>query len=125
MELDRRYEAIRRRAPKSLDFAALVNRVRTRNAAMTADWRARFPGSDAAVLEITVTVSGQQRRRLRRYREFAEASRGQPGVLILRQLTGFNEFLDLCLVEVAASAARANVSDLDWRLLSASEALRG
>lgn len=124
MSLDHRYEEVRRRAPQSLDIAALMESVRARNDAMIAEWRERLPGAASAVLEITVMVSGQQRRRLRRYREFADASRGQPGVLTLRQPTGFDDILDFRLVEIIAAAARAEVSDIDWRLLTVSEALR-
>lgn len=123
MNFDYLREKLRRRAPQSFDFEAMTEQVRMRNIGMVAEWRERFPGSTSAVLEITVSASGPTRRRLRRYREFFDARGGEPGVLIFRELTNFDDILDHRVIEISAAAARAEVADIDWRLLSVSEAL--
>ena len=123
MNPDYLYDRLRSRAPPSLDLDALSARYRARNAAMVSEWRERFPEADSAVLEITVRASGHTRRRLRRYREFSEARSGGPGVLYIRQLTSFCESLDFRMIEIGAAAARADVSDIEWRLLTVAEAL--
>lgn len=122
MRLDYLYEKLGRRTPPSLDLEALIARYRAGNAALTADWRKRFPGAESAVLEVVVRASGQARRRLRRYGEFA-GFRGPPGVLIERQLTSFDDILDFKMIEIGAAAARAGVTDIEWRLLTVAEAL--
>lgn len=122
MRLDYVYEKVRRRASPSLDLEALITRYRARKEALIADWRERFPGADSAVLEVVVRASGQARRRLRRYREFA-GFRGPPGILTERQLTCFDDILDFKMIELGAAAARAGVTDIEWRLLTVAEAL--
>ena len=123
MNLDYLYEKARRRASPALDFDDLAARYRTRNAEIVAEWRTRFPGTDAAVLEITIVASGQSRRRLRRYRELAGFGGGVPGILRRRELASFDEILDFRLIEVGAAASRAEVHQIEWRLLSVAEAL--
>ncbi|WP_439471955.1 hypothetical protein [Brevundimonas sp.] len=118
MTLEHLYEKISRRAPPSFDLEATQARVRVHNLAMVAEWRERYPNAEAAILEIQVRASGHTRRRLNRYSEFKSVRGGQPGLLVFRNPTGFNEVLDLQVVEIIAAAARADVSDIEWRLLT-------
>lgn len=123
MSVDTVLAKARRSAPPSLDFDELVQRVQTRNAAMIAEWQERFPGSVSAVVEVTVPASGHTRRRLRRYQEMSSARRGTPGVLTFSHATMFGAFLDRYIINICAAAARADVSEVDWRFLTAAEAL--
>jgi len=123
VNLDNLYDRLRRRAAPSLDFDALSARYRARNAAMISEWREKFPQTNSAVLEIIIRASGQSRRRLRRYREFSSARSGGPGILSIRLLISFDEILDFQMIEIGAAAARADVSDVEWRLLTVDEAL--
>jgi hypothetical protein len=123
VDFDYLYNRARKRTSTSVDFDALVLDSRERNAALVSDWRRRFPGAAVAVLEIVVPASGHTKKRLRRYREFQAAKHGTPGVLILRELTSFDGILDLKIVEYRAAAARADVHEMEWRLLSVTEAL--
>lgn len=123
MDLEALLDKIRRRAPRALDFDGLVARVRTRNMALIAELRERVPSSTSAVLEVIVHASGHSRRRLRRYEEFRDARGGQPGVLVFSQAVMLGDSLDYHVVRIAAAAARAEVVDIEWRLLTVSEAL--
>lgn len=123
MSLEHLYEKISRRAPPSFDLEDAKARVRTHNLAMVAEWRERFPDADAAILEIQIRASGHTRKRLNRYSEFRSVRGGEPGLLVIRNPTGFNEILDFQVVEIIAAAARAEVSDIAWRLLTVDEAL--
>jgi len=123
VNLDHLYDKLRGRAAPSLDFDALSARYRARNAAMVAAWRERFPHAESAVLEVTIRASGHSRRRLRRYREFSDARSGGPGILYIRQLTSFDDILDFTMIEIGSAAARAQVMDVEWRLLTVAEAL--
>ena len=123
MNLEHLYEKIRRRAPQTFDLETTQERVRIHNAAMIADWRKRFPGADSAILEVKVHASGHSRRRLNRYREFGSVRGGVPGLLVIRKPINFNEILDFQIVEIIAAAARAEVLDVEWGLLTVSEAL--
>ena len=123
MRLDYLYDRLRRRATPSLDFDALSARYRARNAAMVSEWRERFPETDSAVLEVIIRASGNARRRLKRYREFSSVRSGGPGILYIRQPVSFDEILDFQMIEIGAAAARADVSDVEWRLLTVAEAL--
>lgn len=123
MRLDYLYDRLRRRTAPSLDFDALSARYRDRNAAMVSEWRERFPQANSAVLEVTIRASGHTRRRLRRYREFSSVRSGGPGILRIRQPVSFDEILDFQMIEIGAAAARAGVSDVEWRLLTVAEAL--
>jgi hypothetical protein len=123
MSVDTVLTKARRSAPPSLDLDELVLRVQARNAAMIAEWQERFPGSVSAVVEVTVPASGHTRRRLRRYREMSSARRGTPGVLMFSHATTFGAFLDCFIIEISAAAARAGVSEVDWRFLTVAEAL--
>jgi hypothetical protein len=123
VNLDYLYDRLRHRAPPTLDFDAMSARYRARNNALVSALRERFPQTESAVLEVVIRASGQTRRRLRRYREFSDVRSGGPGVLYIRQLTHFDDVLDFKMIEIGAAAARAGVTDIEWRLLSVTEAL--
>ena len=123
MNFDYLYEKISQRAPPSFDLEATKERVRAHNEAMVANWRDRFPGAESAILEVRIRASGHARRRLNRYREFGTVRRGMPGVMVIRNPTNFDAILDFQIVEIIAAAARADVTDLEWRLLTVIEAL--
>jgi len=89
---------------------------------MATRWRRDQPDSPYAVLEIRIFASGHSKRRLRRYREMMTLDTRTPGLLVYRGALTL-EWLTLTTVEIAAAAARAEVTDIDWTLLTVSEAL--
>lgn len=119
---ERRLHDARRRAPKTLDFDALLLAHRDRNEALAKLWLTENSPNAFAVLEIRIKASGHAKRRLRRYREMIPFKTGTPGLLWSRHVTSL-EWLALITVEVAAAAARAEVTDIDWSLLDVREAL--
>lgn len=48
---------------------------------------------------------------------------GTPGILVLRRLTMFDDILDFTVIEIVAAAARADIEQVEWRFLTAAEAL--
>lgn len=89
---------------------------------MAADWRQRHPDSPYAVLEIRIFASGHSKRRLRRYSEMINFHTRTPGLLVSRSTLTL-EWLTLATVQMAAAAARAEVTNIDWTLLTVAEAL--
>lgn len=84
-------------------------------------WLGEHPNAEAAVLEIVVPATGQMRRRLRRYAEFASAIRNTPDVLVIRFVTPLAS-IDQKTITLEAAAARAGAAISVVRLLAVGEA---